>query len=276
MGLELVSDITLLLKYLQGRLPVRDFELDFGIKGTPKNMLDTLYECLGKAINNMARPIDAIKHQAKTVTVGTSRISETVEGLLFEAVQKRFKLDQLITKNVIVLRNLQNVVDQIEGSIVYKVGGLNVLGEPTDDSFLEVVEKEGSSQEIDSRFESDKKLKGIKRIIVRQGNVFIGKGRVDNRKILVIPIISTSPNTPHIIEHILLLNISLKRTVNLETKIIALGDKREHIQNIVQESNIIWKNEFLDLLPLEDLFGQSAEKIAEGIMAMLVNHKKGV
>ena len=276
MGLELVSDITLLLKYLQGRLPVRDFELDFGIKGTPKNMLDTLYECLGKAINNMARPIDAIKHQAKTVTVGTSRISETVEGLLFEAVQKRFKLDQLITKNVIVLRNLQNVVDQIEGSIVYKVGGLNVLGEPTDDSFLEVVEKEGSSQEIDSRFESDKKLKGIKRIIVRQGNVFIGKGRVDNRKILVIPIISTSPNTPHIIEHILLLNISLKQTVNLETKIIALGDKREHIQNIVQESNIIWKNEFLDLLPLEDLFGQSAEKIAEGIMAMLVNHKKGV
>jgi glucosamine--fructose-6-phosphate aminotransferase (isomerizing) len=269
MGLELVSDITLLMKYLTERLPVRDFELDFGVKGTPKNMLDTLYECLGKAINNMARPIDAIKHQAKTVTVGTSRIAETVEGLLFEAVQKRFKLDQLTPKNVIVLRNLQNVVDRIDGSILYKIGGLNVLGEPTEESFLEVVEKKGSSQDIDSRFESDKKLKGIKRIIVKQGNVFIGKGRADRRKILIIPIISASPNTPNVLEHILLLNISLQKTADLKTIIRALGDKREHIQNIVQESNIIWKNEFLELLPLEDLFGQSAEKIAEGIIAIV-------
>lgn len=269
MGLELVSDITLLMKYLTGRLPVRDFELDFGIKGTPKNMLETLYECLGKAINNMARPIDAIKHQAKTVTVGTSRIAETVEGLLFEAVQKRFRLDQLTPKNVIVLRNLQHVVDRIDGSIIYKVGGLNVLGEPTDESFLEVVEKKGSSQEIDSRFESEKKLIGLKRIIVRQGNVFIGKGRADHRKILVIPIISASPNAPHAMEHILLLNISLKQKANLETIIRALGDKREHIQNIVQESNILWKNEFLELLPLEDLFGKSAEKIAEGIISIV-------
>ena len=266
MGLEIVSDLTLLLKYLTDRLPVRDFELDFGIKGTPKNMLETLYECLGKAINNMARPIDAIKHQAKTVTVGTSRIAEKVEGLLFEAVQKRFRLDQLTPKNVIVLRNLQNIVDRIDGSILYKVGGLNVLGEPTEDSFLEVIEKKGSSQDIDSRFESDKKLKGIKRIIVRQGNVFIGKGRADHRKILVIPVISASPNTPHVMEHILLLNISLRQKVDLKIIIRALGDKREHIQNIVQESNIVWKNEFLELLPLEDLFGQSAEKIAEGII----------
>jgi len=269
MSLELASDITLLMKYLTGRLPVRDFELDFGIKGTPKNMIETLYACLGKAINNMARPIDAIKHQAKTVTVGTSRIAETFEGLLFEAVQQRFRLDQLTPKNVIVLRNLQNIVDQIEGSILYKVGGLNVLGEPTDESFLEVVEKKGSSQDIDSRFESDKKLKGLKRIIVRQGNVFIGKGRADHRKILVIPIISASANAPHVMEHILLLNISLKQTVDLATIIRALGDKREHIQNLVQESNLVWQNEFLDLLPIEDLFGKSAEKIAEGIISIV-------
>ena len=269
MSLEIASDLTLLMKYLTGRLPVRDFELDFGVKGTPKKMLETLYDCLGKAINNMARPIDAIKHQAKTVTVGTSRISEKMEGQLFEIVQKRFKLAQLTNKNVIVLRNLQNVVESVEGSILYKVGGLNVLGEPTEESYLEVIEKDGSSQEIDSRFEYDKQLKGIKRIIVRQGNVFIGKGRADHRKIIVIPIISASPNTPHVIENILLLNISLKQNVDLETKIKALGEKCEHIKNIVQESNVVWQNSFLDLLPVEDLFGKSAEKIAEGIVGKL-------
>lgn len=266
MGLEVASDITLLMKYLTGRLPVRDFELDFGVKGTPKQMLNVLYECLGKAINNMARPVDAIKHQAKTVTVGTSRISDQMEGLLFEAVQKRFSIEQLTTKNVIVLKNLQNIIDRIEGSVLYKVGGLNVLGEPTEESFLEVMEKQGSSQEIDSRFEYDKTLKGIKRIIVRQGNVFIGKGRVDHRKIIVIPILSASSSTPNVIENILLLNISLKQAVNLETKIIALGDKCEHIKNIVQESNVIWKEKFIDTLSVEDLFGKSAEKIAETIV----------
>jgi glucosamine--fructose-6-phosphate aminotransferase (isomerizing) len=34
----------------------------------------------------MSRPVDAIKHQAKTVTVGTSRISEKLEGLLFNTL----------------------------------------------------------------------------------------------------------------------------------------------------------------------------------------------
>jgi hypothetical protein len=74
------ADLLLLLKYLSGRLPVSDFELDFGKKGTALNMLNSLFEFIGKSINGMSRPVDAIKHQAKTVTVGTSRISEKTEG----------------------------------------------------------------------------------------------------------------------------------------------------------------------------------------------------
>jgi glucosamine--fructose-6-phosphate aminotransferase (isomerizing) len=75
--------LTLLFKYLSGRLPLSDFEMDFGIKGTAKNVFNTLFRVLGESINLMSRPVDAIKHQAKTVTVGTSRISERVEGILF-------------------------------------------------------------------------------------------------------------------------------------------------------------------------------------------------
>ena len=79
----------MLLKYLAGRLPVSDFEPDFGKKGTALNMLNSLFEFLGESIDGMSRPVDAIKHQAKTVTVGTSRISETLEGLVFDALQPR-------------------------------------------------------------------------------------------------------------------------------------------------------------------------------------------
>ncbi|MEW5910745.1 MAG: SIS domain-containing protein, partial [Thermodesulfobacteriota bacterium] len=83
-GFDISADLPLLLKYISGRLPVTDFELDFGYKGTASNMVNTLFTQLGEAINQMARPVDAIKHQAKTVTVGTSRIREKIEGILFE------------------------------------------------------------------------------------------------------------------------------------------------------------------------------------------------
>ena len=59
------SDLTLLFKYLSGHLPLTDFELDFGLKGTAKNVLDTLFRVLGESINLMSRPVDAIKHQAQ-------------------------------------------------------------------------------------------------------------------------------------------------------------------------------------------------------------------
>jgi hypothetical protein len=60
--------------------------MDFGKKGTALNMLNSLFECTRQVHQLMSRPVDAIKHQAKTVTVGTSRISERVEGMLFDAL----------------------------------------------------------------------------------------------------------------------------------------------------------------------------------------------
>ncbi|MBT8350611.1 MAG: glutamine--fructose-6-phosphate aminotransferase, partial [Deltaproteobacteria bacterium] len=270
MGLEAVSDLTLLLKYLSGRLPVSDFELDFGVKGTPLNMLNRLFKCLGESINCMARPVDAIKHQAKTVTVGTSRISEKVEGILFEALAAHhFNISQLINRNILVLKNLQQIVSDIKGAIRYKIGNLNLLGEPTDETTIEVLNKEGVLSPIPSRVEFDRKLKGTKKIIVRQGNVYIGKGRKDDRSIIVIPIISTSLDMPNMIEYLLLLNVGFKKNIPLSAKIKALGGKYENIKNIVQENNAPWDDSHLELVETETLFGRSAEKIGEFIVSKL-------
>ncbi|MBW1842136.1 MAG: SIS domain-containing protein, partial [Deltaproteobacteria bacterium] len=184
-GIGTVSDLTLLLKYLAGKLPVPDFEVDFGKKGTAKNMLDTLFVCVGEAINCMSRPVDAIKHQAKTVTVGTSRISEKVEGLLFNALAAYgVNISHLSNSNIIVLRNLQGITSKIEGAIFYRIGSLDFLGDPTDESTIEVIKKEGVLKPIPSRVETDTRLKGTKKIIVRQKNVYIGKGRKDDRSII--------------------------------------------------------------------------------------------
>ena len=264
------ADLLLLLKYLSGRLPVSDFELDFELKGTALNMLNSLFRYLGESINGMSRPVDAIKHQAKTVTVGTSRISEKIEGILFEALAENgINISQLINRNILVLKNLQGIVGEIKGSILYRLDGLNVLGEPTNETTIEVLNKEGVLKPLSSRVESDSALKGTKRIIVRQGNVYIGKGRKDNRSIIVIPAISGDSSSVNRIEHLLLLNIGFKDKIDLPVKIKALGGKCEHIQNIVQENSLQWKDSYLELVPVDELFGVSAEKIGEKIVAQL-------
>jgi len=268
MGLRPVSDLTLLLKYLAGRLPLSDFAIDFGRKGTAMDMLDLLFECLGKSINALSRPVDAIKHQAKTVTVGTSRISEKFEGVLFEALSANSVSPvRLAHRNVMVLKNLQGVISGINGSILYRIDGLNLLGEPTGDTTISVLRKEGMLRSLHSRVEKNPALKGTKRIIVAQGNVYIGKGLKDGRNILIVPVLSDDPAAPHNIAELLLLNVSFKDSAALQTIVKALGGKYEHIKNIVQENNIAWQDHMLTTFPLEDLFGRSAEKIADAIKA---------
>jgi len=267
-GFDVVSDLTLLLKYLSGRLPVSDFDLDFNKKGTAVNMLDTFFNCLSSGINTMARPVDAIKHQAKTVTVGTSRISERIEGILFDALSiENLAISQLTNMNIIVLKNLQGIIEQIEGSTLYRIDGLNVLGELSENTTIEVIKKRGDIADVPSRVETDNRLKGTKRIIVRQGNVYIGKGRKDERSIMIIPILTTSETGPNRIEYLLLLHVSFRQDITLETRMKALGGKYEHIKNIVQENSVSWQDSLLDPIEITELFGRSAEKIAEFIVS---------
>ena len=120
-----------------------------------------------------------------------------------------------------VLKNLQGVIRDIEGSILYRISGLNLLGEPDEATAIEVLNKRGPTSAIPSRVETDKTLKGSKRTIVRQGNVYIGKGRKDDRSILVVPLLSSAPARPNSIEHLLLLHINFKDTVPLNVKMRA-------------------------------------------------------
>ena len=268
-------DLILLLKYLAGKLPAADFEIDFNCKGTASNMLEALLKCLGDAINISSRPVDAIKHQAKTVTVGTSRLSKDAEGLIFESLKNlKINLARLTPINISVLKKLQKITSKILGTVLYKIEGLNLLGEPTLQTTITILSRHGTSAQIPSRIETDQTLKGIKKIIVRRGNVYIGIGRKDERSILVIPILSDDPVQPNLISNLLLLNISFKEIVPLADKIKALGGKFEHIQNIVQEKLNTWDDQYLEFVPIPELFGRSAEKIGEFILTKIAEQKE--
>ncbi len=276
MGLDNVANITLLSKYLSGRLPVSDFEIDFEKKGTPANMLDIFFKNMAEAVNTMARPVDAIKHQAKTVTVGTSRIHEHFTGIVFEELAEHgILISQLTNQNVLVIKNLQEIIAQIRGGLLYEISGLNLLGEPVKETKIKIIKKTGVLKSETSRVETDSKLKGTKHIIVREGNVYIGRGRKDGKSILVIPVLSppssaSSPIQGNAIKYILSLNVSFKnaKQVSLLKRIKALGGKYTRIKDIVLETGgIVWDDKLLDLVKIEDLFGDSAEKIGDYIIS---------
>lgn len=263
------SDLVLILNYLYGRLNASDFYIDFSVKGTPANMTNKLLEMLSTATDLLSRPIDAIKHQAKTVTVGTSRISEKPAGLVFETLElANISLSQITPQNLVVIKNLQEVINSIKGYVLYKIDDLNILGEPVEATRISVVEKYGSLKDLPSRADTDHSLKGTKRIIAREGNVFIGRGQKDGRPILVVPASAKEDTEKHNrLEYLLSLEIEFRKEVPLYLRARALGGKLERIKNNVQENNIKWNNSLLNLLATEDLFGLSYEKIVEQIVA---------
>jgi glucosamine--fructose-6-phosphate aminotransferase (isomerizing) len=117
--------------------------------------------------------------------------------------------------------------------------------------------------------ETDPQLKGTKNIIVREGNVYIGKGRKDKKSILVIPVLSADPATSNIIEYILSLNVTFKpsESVSLLKKIKALGGKYTRLKDWILESeNISWDDKYLNLVPVETLFGDTAEQVVAAII----------
>ena len=67
-----------LLRYATGVSPLDAYELEHGKVGTPSTVVQDLTAALTRGIEELTRPIDAIKHQAKTVTVGISRSDETL------------------------------------------------------------------------------------------------------------------------------------------------------------------------------------------------------
>ncbi len=97
-----------LFRYALGSVPLDSYQLDEGKVGTPAVVVDDLTAGLTRAIEELTRPIDAIKHQAKTVTVGISRTDETLleVPLVAAVLAAGAPRDQLSYK---VLRTLADV-----------------------------------------------------------------------------------------------------------------------------------------------------------------------
>lgn len=262
LSIRTISDLIILLKYASGKLPLEDFRHEFKVDNgfvSPLNFLDVV---LGKAIDELSRPIDAIRHQAKTVTVGTTRKEKIFKGIIFDLLEKlNFTVKDLTYKNVMTVSRIQPVVSAVRGYTFYDINHLDARGNPAEDSTITIRKKDGIAAQMTSRAETSRLLMGTKRMIVSTGHVYIGKGKADGASIIILPLKAGSD----VISNLLLLHVDYNELLPAGKKKEVLGYRYNDIRNLVNEYNIVWDDRYLEKIPLADLFSEPLEILAERI-----------
>lgn len=253
--------LSLMFQYFTGARSLRQFTNDF--KGD--SLVETMVSFLSQAIQELSRPIDAIKHQAKTITVGISRSDELAKGVIFDALKELGVLpDDLPYRDLAFMRALNLTIDEVLGATLYEVDGLNALNEVCANTRIKVVKKTGLSLNLRSRSDSASPLVGTKQWVTNNRRSYVGHGRNDARPMFITPVISNGS-----VSHLALLHLHFKQELALEDRVDVIKNLTNRYGDLVsqvEETNMIWHDEFLNLLSVDELATQRAAVLAELIM----------
>ncbi|MCX5821184.1 MAG: SIS domain-containing protein [Deltaproteobacteria bacterium] len=271
-GVRTISDLILLLKYAAGKLPLDDFEHDFPGAEAPASPIDLLDITLGHAVDELSRPIDAIRHQAKTVTVGTSRKETPPGGVLFNILAElSFSAKSLLSTNLLALRRIQKAVTAANGYTLYAVNHMDAEGKPGDDSTIEIRKRAGVSVGMPSRVEKPGLLMGTKKGIVASGRIYVGQGKSDGASVVIIPLLGEGEQ----VRNLLLIHVTFNEALSVRERKELLGERANDIRNLIQEYNLAWDDRCLGEIPLGVLLGEPVEVIAGQIKRNLGRPAEG-
>ena len=171
-------------RYATGLVPLESYQSEFGRVGTPSVLIEDLTASLTSAIEELTRPVDAIKHQAKTVTVGISRSDEglLLVPLVAAALSAGAARDRLSYKALRTLAGLDAAVDEVVGFTRYRIEG-DLDGEAT----IVVVDRGGIARDLPLRTEKNPMLRGTKHRVAHEREVTVAVGRSDGRPLVLIP-----------------------------------------------------------------------------------------
>jgi len=177
------SRLSLLFRYATRALQLEYFPEDFGRVGTPGAAVEELTYALTEGIEELSRPIDAIKHQAKTVTVGISRGDEALLDvpLVRAIIETGAQRERIAYRDLKVLAALDPAIEEISGWTRYAIEGM------TNGAKIRVVEQGGTTQQIPSRTNENRALRGTKNTVAMERRVMVAVGRSDSRPIVLIP-----------------------------------------------------------------------------------------
>lgn len=218
---------------------------------------------LGGALDECARPIDAIKHQAKIVTVGTSRPEEAMRGVVADALAAAgIDQDALVPVDLFDLRRIQPAVREVAGLTRYEVASLRNDGSPDERTTVRVVDRRGIAASLRSRAEKGAVLSGTKRQVVADRRLFLGVGRGDGRRIAILPMLGSDRHVTGLV----LLHLEFHPSLPREQKMEMLAPKLERFRAVVTEANRAFEPSLVDALTPEEIVLDDADDLAERVL----------
>ncbi len=183
--------VATLLRFAGQTYPLEAYQQEFGKVGTPGVVVEDLAGALTKGIEELTRPVDAIKHQAKTVTVGISRADESllqsdlIQGVLATGCPR----DRLSYRTLRSLAALDPAIDEITGYTRYRIEG-----EPEHGAQIFVADKGGLATNLSSRVADDPSLRGTKHRVAADRELIVSVGS-DGRVVLIVPEVKDGETT---------------------------------------------------------------------------------
>ncbi len=228
------------------------------------DVLAAFVNVLGEALDQCARPIDAIKHQAKIVTVGTSRPQETLTGVVADELNASgVAQESLSPVDVVDLTRVQPAIAAVEGLTRYSVTGLRPDGAPAAETQIRVVDRRGVAKSMRSRAENGAPLAGTKRQVVSARRLFLGVGGGDGCRIAILPLLGGDRHVAGLV----LLHLRFRDALSRDEKARVLGAKLDRLRDVVAESDRKFDPSMLDVLTPEAIVLEDADDLAKRTLA---------
>ena len=247
------------LRYATGISGLDGYQLEFGKVGTPGVVLEDLSAGLTAAIEELTRPVDAIKHQAKTVTVGISRSDESLleVPLVAATLAAGSARDRLTYSTLRSLGELDPAVVEVTGSTRYGVDD----GEDPEHATLVVLDRSGVSLGLPSRVDRDPRLRGTKALVAREQELLVARGRSDGRTVVIVPETKDGVTTGLVLLHVQLAD----RLPASTARAVMQGYRRRYqaLKDAVTETEEVLREDLLAQQPVVDLLCDSILSLAE-------------
>ncbi|MBL8728269.1 MAG: SIS domain-containing protein [Planctomycetes bacterium] len=253
------SRLTSLCNYALGFMPLDAFAVEFGEPGAPGLVVDRLTEELTHGIDQLTRPVDAIKHQAKTVTVGISRADEALltVPLVKALVEAGAGRDRLGYRDLRALAGLDAAVTAVLGSTRYAIDG------DVDDGSarIRVIDQRGIATQLRSRTSANPMLRGTKHLVATEKLAMVAKGRSDDRTVILVPEVEQNRTVG-----ITLLHVRFHEHLSAATLRGVLGSYRNRygaLADAVTETEPSFDESLLAAMPVVDLLCEPIYSLAD-------------
>ncbi len=261
-------DLALAFEYFAGSMSPSSYHARFGIAPTREGITRRLDDALRRAIDELTRPVDAVKHQAKTVTVGITRADQalTVVPLVGSTLKAGASMRGLTHETLEALAALDPAVERVTGASRYVITGDPLSG----DAEIRLLHRSGIAEGIRSRTESDTTLSGTKGLAAVQRRVIVARGRRDGRIVVIVPDVSAADGM-----NLVLLHVDLHERLEPQAARRVLegyGGRYAHLRAAVTETEPRFDDEALGQVPVHALLTAPIDQLADHWRSEALEH----